>query len=165
MNDHEFARAYDEHHGLLYFWVLNWTHNKERAEDICSRAFAKAWQHRATLRGHFKTWVFAIAKRELMADHRRDVLVKWEPIPEPDEWGNGEISDPRDFTKELEQWYEWQRAANAAMLCNEAERRALAGALQGEKIRELAKRWQLPHGTVGRQLASAREKVRVLCRD
>lgn len=150
MNNQQFRKFYDNEYGLVYYWLLSKLRNKVAAQDVTSQAFLKAWSKRKTLREMPKAhaWIMAIAHHEMVNHWRENNHRRHEPIESA-----FDVQDPRDFMVNLEHWYEWQRAANAATLLDSISRRAIAKAIQGIS----------QQGTAGSRLFKARKELMELC--
>ena len=147
----EFNALHDEYYGMLYFWVLSKVKNKENAEDICSQAFEKALKHNGQLDDpeKFKSWLYAIAAREMSRFWRRSKIVKWEPLGEHHE----ETPDPHDFTEELAKYQERQRLARLVNQLDAIHKQAVERWLAGRSCQ----------GTWGSRLSNAKKELRWLC--
>jgi RNA polymerase sigma-70 factor (ECF subfamily) len=156
----DYTKEWHQHYGLLTYWMLARTHNQEIAEDLASKAFALAWEHRGDLRdpAKFKAWLYQIAMNELRLYWRKDkpqdslddVSLKWEDrLRGPDE------------ARQIE-----ARVACAGYLdligrLPRAMRKAVRLAAEGWMSREIGRRLQVPAGTVRSRLHYARERLEV----
>ena len=159
MNSKTFTTLYREHNRKLFCFILSMARNKEQAEDVVSRAFLKAWEHRAELNGNFKPWLYQIAVNELKTDWRRASKVMMEPLTSD----HHEIADPRDHDRAQESRDEWERAQQATARLSRKLRDVIADALRGLTLSDSAEARRIPYGTAASRLYYAREKVRELC--
>lgn len=71
----ELRALYDEHAPALFAHVLRLTDgDRGRAEDIVQETLVRAWQHRQALetsRGPVRPWLFTVARRIAIDQHRR----------------------------------------------------------------------------------------------
>ena len=149
MNAENFTKLYHAHYGLLYFWLLSKTKNKEQAEDLASTAFMKAWNSRNRLKnaGKFKQWLYQIAMNELRLSYRIPAFVE---LLE-------DVSDPQDHAQTLESALESQKMIQACP-------RVLKQFSWGQNVKELAREYSVPVGTILSRLHTARQETkRRLC--
>jgi RNA polymerase sigma-70 factor (ECF subfamily) len=69
-----FAAAYDEHVARIYRYHYYRLHNRERAEDLTSQTFLKAWERFDSFdssKGTVSVWLYRIARNTLIDDVRR----------------------------------------------------------------------------------------------
>ena len=159
MDNETFTALYREHNRKLYYFILSMARNKEQAEDVVSRAFLAAWEHRAELNGNFKPWLYQIAVNELKTDWRRSFKVVMEPLTSD----HHEIPDPRDNGRAQESRDEWERAQQATARLSRKLRDVIADALRGLTLSDSAEARRIPYGTAGGRLYEARRQVRELC--
>ncbi|MEI7631715.1 MAG: sigma-70 family RNA polymerase sigma factor [bacterium] len=72
MNKREFTKLFHEHADSLYrfaFWRVG---DEDKASDIVSTVFTKAWEKRETFDGKFpKAWLYTIARRTIIDSYRK----------------------------------------------------------------------------------------------
>lgn len=72
MNKHEFTKLFHEHADALYrfaFWRVG---DEDKASDIVSIVFTKAWEKRESFDGKYpKAWLFTIARRTIIDSYRK----------------------------------------------------------------------------------------------
>ena len=154
MNSQTFTALYREHNRKLYCFILSMARNKEQAEDVVSRAFLKAWGHRAELNGNFKPWLYQIAVNEMKTLWRRESYLKMEPIENHLDIPAPKKDDPPQ---------DWQRAAQAVTALPRQLRSIMRDAINGLGLDAIARSRRIPYGTAASRLYYAREKVRELC--
>jgi RNA polymerase sigma-70 factor (ECF subfamily) len=157
MTPETFTTLYQDHERKLYYWIMSMTRNQDQAEDICSRAWAKAWAHRARITSN-KAWLYQVAITELKNDQRRASYVCMEPLD-----AHTERLEPGDFTERLGAAQEWQAAAYAVLALPRRLRRAMTCAIEGMTTEEAGRAMRVPPGTAGSRLNAARRQVRALC--
>jgi RNA polymerase sigma-70 factor, ECF subfamily len=73
--EHELRQMYDEHATAVFRFVLRLNgSDRGGAEDVVQDTFVRAWQHRAALLDHgasIRPWLFTVARRLLIDQHRR----------------------------------------------------------------------------------------------
>ena len=156
MTTTQFTQHYRDTYPLLFAFVLRMARNQAVAEDICSRAMMKAWEHRNELNGNFKPWVYQIAANEMKNYWRRESYLMMEALTED----HHQIPEPGDFTRTLE---EIERAESIMQSLERRERMALHCHLIGNSIEEAAVVLDVCAGTAGRRIWEAKRKVRELC--
>jgi RNA polymerase sigma factor (sigma-70 family) len=160
MTSRQFADLYDQHSGLLYYWVLGQVRNKEQAEDIIGKAWMKAWANRSAQQtiGKAKAWLYQIAGNEVKAWARHESCITWEA---PEECHDR--PDPQDFTLDLEKRQELSQASRAIQTLKERQKKALAVHCEGLSVMQSAKKCSASVGTYASRVFYAQKKVRQLC--
>ena len=155
MTTTEFTTLYREHYPKLFGWVLFMTHDRWVTEDIVGRAMMKAWEHRGTLNGNAKSWLYQITVNETKDYWRRESYLMMEPLEH-----HQETPDPREFTRDIERYQAIQRAESIMQSLERRERMALHCHLIGNSIEEAAVILDVCEGTAGRRIWEAKRKCR-----
>jgi RNA polymerase sigma-70 factor (ECF subfamily) len=133
----ELVRRFEE---AAFAWALQRVHDPEEARDVCQEAFLKAWLKLRQLRDPvaFPGWLKRIVMRSGVED-RQSCLSGQAGLPLLHPGGSG------DFTT----------------LLNEQEQRVVILFYHlGYKLDEIAAMLDIPRGTVGKRLYTARIKIR-----
>lgn len=81
-----FNTLYQQHHGELCSYLARLTGNAERAEELMHETFIRAY--RALLEGaqwdNPRAWLFRVASRLAINEHRRRQLIAWVPLLRPE---------------------------------------------------------------------------------
>jgi len=152
-----FTELWHSHYGILYFWVLRHTRNREHAEDIASLAMEKAFASFNKLRDpkRFTKWLYTIA-RHLLISSRRNVPVMVS-LDDPDAWEGRELRAPE--SRRLERISEVEYFVRQVAQLPAPMRDVIALATEGLRYREIARRLNIPEMTVGSRLTAARKRL------
>lgn len=156
----DYTKEWHTHYGLLTYWMLARTHNREIAEDLASKAFALAWEHRDQLKdpAAFKPWLYQIAMNELRQYRRKekpiasldDETEKWEDrLPTP------------DIAPQIESKVACEGYLDVIGKLPRAMRKAVLLYAEGWTGGEISRRLQVPAGTIRSRLFNARERMEV----
>ena len=89
-NRDAFATLYERHQPTIYNFVLGKVIDPQRAEDITSQVFLRAFQNLSRFRpGSFRGWLYQIARNAVIDSHRRERpaassdALAWHADPDP----------------------------------------------------------------------------------
>ena len=158
MNEKEFTEIYRTHHARISAWVRSKVPDWSTTEDIVSRSFMAAWEHRAECREDFKAWLYQIAHNEISHHYHRHHAD--ENIDD-----HFDLVDPHDFYQALSRDEDVAKASKAASRLKDKYQQALFLHVRGYSLQEAASIVGVPVGTMGRRIFQAKEKLRgMLCR-
>jgi len=154
-----FSEMHDRYRGLLLNSMIAVARNREEAEDITATAYAAAFKNLDSFRGEASlyTWIHAIALNE--ARNRRRGQVR--PLESIDRLEAKELSEPDLLTQKLER-------ADCCVRIREALRRVprlyretlVDHFVRGNSVRQMAKCYRIPIGTVLSRLFTAKRLLR-----
>jgi RNA polymerase sigma-70 factor (ECF subfamily) len=154
-----FQALYARHWRSVLASVLRRVRNWQEAEEITATAFEQAFAKRSTFRGDcsFSTWVHAIAFREIQDRRRRLQPLSLETIEGASEW----LIDSGSILDTVEASLCRDRMHQALRRLPKKTRRALVGRyLHGDSVREIARREQVPYGTVLSRVFAGKQQLR-----
>ncbi|MEV5543870.1 sigma-70 family RNA polymerase sigma factor [Saccharopolyspora shandongensis] len=144
--DERLLRAmYQEYGGMLTAFVLRYTDDRQRAEDVVQETLLRAWRNLDSIdpgRGDPRSYLFSIARNILIdgwrADQRRPRLVRDDGVVE-----SLPVAD--DLDRLLDGWL-----VGEALQRLSPQHRAVIVALyfQGRSVAETAEQLGIPQGTV-----------------
>ena len=164
------ATLYDRHASLAYSLSHAITRRQSDAEDAVAAAFRRAWNQAATYdpsQGSVLSWVLSLVRREalaLRADADRRQVVRLERDEDVARFTDTRAVAPRPVDGGGDGGPAPLRAEVALALggLSELERRAIELAFfRGLAVPEIAAQLQEPEYTIGTQLRSAMEHLRV----
>ena len=160
MNDHDFTAFYHRYAKPLYWYVLGMARNRETAEEVTARTWARAWQNRDSITTNRRAWIYQVATNEMRYEvWKNNHPAHGEAMTEDHE----AVADPECMEQRLADRDEWNRAAHAALTLPQLMRNALELATRGLTLKESARKMRVPESTAGTRLFNARQKVRTLC--
>ncbi len=103
----EFSLVYDRHFNSVYRFVYYKTFHRERAEDLTSQAFLKAYEKYHTFdpaRGDIRAWLYRIAGNAVVDHFRRNrktvsIHDVWDDVP--DSGGANDAADDHENREKL----------------------------------------------------------------
>jgi RNA polymerase sigma-70 factor, ECF subfamily len=140
--------------------VAGLVRDRDRAEEITSRAFERAWAKRNAFRGEASpyTWVQSIARNAAQESRVQDRIAEFDSIDQPEA---RQIPAPELLTDALEKEHErhWLQKALAQLPAK--QRRALiAHFIDGLSIRDIARRERVPSGTILSRIHKGKQLLR-----
>jgi RNA polymerase sigma-70 factor (ECF subfamily) len=148
--------VHDRHSGALRSFAMRLTGNASKAEDVVQETMLRAWRHLDALdeaRGSQRTWLFTVA--------RRIAIDEWRSRPERVEY-------PTDVVPELiaEDTIDravqcWTVTAALNRLSREHRSALHACYFHGRSVREAAREFGVPEGTVKSRLYYGLRAMRV----
>lgn len=155
-----FAEFHSEYQERVVQSIVVLVGDRHKAEDITARAFELAWERRATFRGDatLQTWIQAIARNEARNVHRREPSNYFKSM---DQIGVPEVAAKERVSDELEKRDDRFRLHYALAQVPAKLRRALvAHFVEGLSIRDIARRQQIPLGTVLSRIHKGKQLLR-----
>jgi len=153
MTSAQFAGLYTTHHEAIERWITHKSGSWTTAQDVTSRAFMVAWEHRAECRSNPKSWLYSIAMRELLQHWRRErPMVNIDDCPD--------LPDSSDPAREF---FENENSKVARALLKKlasVQRDALMARINGDSLTEISRKLGVPLGTTGRRLFDARNEMK-----
>ncbi|TDD44248.1 sigma-70 family RNA polymerase sigma factor [Saccharopolyspora elongata] len=144
-NERLLRAMYEEYGGMLTAFVLRYTEDRQRAEDVVQETLLRAWRNLDSIdpaRGDPRSYLFSIARNILIddwrAEQRRPRLVRDDGVVE-----SQPVAD--DLDRLLDGWL-----VGEALQRLSAQHRAVVVALyfQGRSVAEAAEQLGIPQGTV-----------------
>ena len=159
-----FAALFEDYAPRVKSYMMRQGAAAEVAEDLAQEAMAAVWQ-KARLyspdKGQPSTWIFTIA-RNLRIDRLRRER-PWQPLPE------GHAEKPSDDPAPDELVSEQERAARVREMLSSLPEDQLTvvqlSFIEGCSHSEIAKRLEIPLGTVKSRMRLAYQKIRPLIED
>lgn len=164
--DREFEQRLADCSTLAFRVAMGVLHNREDAEDVAQEALLRAYKnfYRLRERERFRAWLTRIAWR-LAID-------RWRATARRERREVAAAETPPSLTvEELATWSEFQQHLERAMdeLPEKLRLVLILAAIEGQKLREVARLAGLPQGTVKSRLHLARkqlaEKLKWFARD
>lgn len=155
----DFARLHREYGPRITDSLAGLVLDRQRAEDAVARAFAIAWEKRATFRGDssLRTWVETIARSQVWRD-RTAVQANATSIDDPEA---KQLAVPDDVTAGLEKEEDLKRLGQALERLPPRNRRALIDHfVEGLGIKEIARRERVPGGTILSRIHKGKQLLR-----
>jgi RNA polymerase sigma-70 factor, ECF subfamily len=134
-------RAYS---GELFGFALNALGDRGTAEEVVQEVFTRAWRHAAGYdpeRGSVRTWLYQITRNAVIDARRRASARPALALGDPDEDAAQGLSIERAMLG-------WQVAAALDRLSPEHRQVVRLVSMQGLSVRDVARRLDLPEGTV-----------------
>lgn len=164
----QFLELYDEYYPKLYAYVLMRVRRREVAEDIVQHSFLKALDNLASFKPRrgatFGSWLFQIAKNELIDRSRHDQKLTFCETEVLDANAANISTLERLLANELEteQKDRWQKVLCAIDRLNDDERELITlKYLADLPYQEIAKTMNKKPNTLAVMLKRALEKVRI----
>lgn len=163
-----FLELYDEYYPKVYAFVLVRVRHKQLAEDIVQQSFLKALDKFPTFKpkrgATFGSWVFQIAKNELIDRHRQDQKLTFcdTEILDQNPSSVSTIEQLLQTELETEQRERWQKVLCSMDRLDDEERELIALKYLAElPYQEIAKTMNKKPNTLAVMLKRSLEKIRV----
>jgi len=164
----QFLELYDEYYPKLYAYVLMRVRRREMAEDIVQHSFLKALDNIGSFKPRrgatFGSWLFQIAKNELVDRARQDSKLTFcqTEVLDANPTAVSTIDKFLDAELAAEQKERWQKVMCAIDLLNDEERELITlKYLADLPYQEIAKTMNKKPNTLAVMLKRALEKVRI----
>ena len=163
LNEKDFDQLHHKYRDRLVSSVKRIVGDKDKAEDVVSKAFQVAWEKRDTFRAQSSpyTWLTAIARNQALDLVRQPQNNRLEPMD--DKLADQQLASPGQVGESHEPRADHIHLRRVMDRLPERHRRVLEGHyFEGRSMKDLALRESIPVGTVLSRLDTARELVRRL---
>ncbi|TGK34452.1 sigma-70 family RNA polymerase sigma factor [Leptospira gomenensis] len=152
----EVERLYKSYYNKLKFFFLKSGLTNESAEELCQETFIKIYKHHQKYdpnKGSENTWVYAIAKNELIDFYRRNknekTIIDWE------KWENLTFSSGSSQNDAEEKMLMEQLNKSIHQLKEPEKSIVVLHCIHGKSIAETSEQTGIAQRTVSRRLVSA----------
>lgn len=156
----QFEELHKQYRDRLVYSLSRFVRNRDEAEDIASSAFAAAWSKQDAFRGDsaLYTWVHAIAINEAKYQRRKKPT---ESLDAMDNFYPRELIVADNCTRNFEQAEQMAQLHRALAAVPDRFRRALMDYFVcGHSVKKMAKRSQIPVGTVLSRIFASKQALR-----
>lgn len=159
MKNKRFEEQLVESQGVLENFAFSLTHNQEEAKDLVQETFLKAILHQKAYQKdtNLRAWLFTIMKNSFINNYRKNkriqsVITKEDSTP----WVN---NIPSNVIYQADHNTQYSQILTLINTLPEEQRIPFKMMTQGFKYCEIAKKFNIPIGTVKSRIFLARKKL------